>query len=455
MKRNLIAIIIMLSVMLLAPFKVSAACTTYTNHYLFHATLETASTPNGIYPNLTQDCTSSGEICKWTNRVDSASFIYDIPDDAEITNKGEFINILTSSGVNTYHTAWKRMLENNSYKYSSGTNNYYINNIHDDGDDEIDWEDETEIPYLFNMAKVNPDHNWDTFMRTTNGFVLNANLYKSDIGNGFTYEVNNNVSHTISGNNIKINLNRDFSITYDLLAGSENYNISSYSGSTNYVRIVPSVYIIEYQVGDTCDEEDTGTFTVKYDGNGGTLVSGKKKTFTLDDGDKHTIEDSMFTREGYDFLGWSTNSKATTPNSSYNPGKTVSSTTTLYAVWEKIDGTGYTITYHKNDGTSDVRTSDNSKVIGENPFTREGYKFVGWSTDKDATKADSNYEPGDTYDKKANLDLYAVWVKEGATGTTEQTKTGLGYSIGILSVILAATAGGVVYFKRRNKFENI
>lgn len=120
----------------------------------------------------------------------------------------------------------------------------------------------------------------------------------------------------------------------------------------------------------------------------------------------------------------------------------------------------YTITYHSNNGQSqtqsDVVKGGTDYTIKDNMFTRSGYNFVGWSTNPDASQAESVYNPQSTFSVDRNLDLYAVWVSAtGGKGTTDNSKTGLGYSIGIIAVVLAATAGGVVYFKKRNKFENI
>ena len=74
-----------------------------------------------------------------------------------------------------------------------------------------------------------------------------------------------------------------------------------------------------------------------YDANKGTnapngssaeIVAGNSATFT--------ISDSVPTRTGYDFLGWATNKDATSAEYSSGGSITISSNTTLYAVWKKI-----------------------------------------------------------------------------------------------------------------------
>ena len=64
------------------------------------------------------------------------------------------------------------------------------------------------------------------------------------------------------------------------------------------------------------------------DGSSAEIVAGDSATFT--------ISDSVPTRTGYDFLGWSTNKDATSAEYSSGGSITISSNTTLYAVWKKI-----------------------------------------------------------------------------------------------------------------------
>ncbi len=74
-------------------------------------------------------------------------------------------------------------------------------------------------------------------------------------------------------------------------------------------------------------------YTVKYNSNGGTGAPFEQEK---DYGKSVTISTGKPTRSGYEFLGWSTSSTATTPN--YQGGEIYStnSNLTLYAVWEKI-----------------------------------------------------------------------------------------------------------------------
>ena len=73
---------------------------------------------------------------------------------------------------------------------------------------------------------------------------------------------------------------------------------------------------------------DANNGTNAPDGSSAELLAGDSATFT--------ISDSVPTRAGYDFLGWATNKDATSAEYSSGGSITISSNTTLYAVWKKI-----------------------------------------------------------------------------------------------------------------------
>ena len=79
------------------------------------------------------------------------------------------------------------------------------------------------------------------------------------------------------------------------------------------------------------------TFTLKYDANGGTGAP-NTETYTAksqyEGSHTFTISSQKPTRDGYTFLGWSTNPNATTADRQPGGSIVVTGTTTLYAVWE-------------------------------------------------------------------------------------------------------------------------
>jgi outer membrane protein OmpA-like peptidoglycan-associated protein len=110
---------------------------------------------------------------------------------------------------------------------------------------------------------------------------------------------------------------------------------------------------------------------------------------------------NSWVRPGFNFLGWSTNPSALTPESSYS----VTSNDNLYAVWEAIQ---YSITYESNDGLNNqiinsVAHEDTTALEFISGWSRVGFTFLGWSTTPDASTALSSYVvEGDDA-------LYAVW----------------------------------------------
>ena len=129
------------------------------------------------------------------------------------------------------------------------------------------------------------------------------------------------------------------------------------------------------------------TFTLNYNANGGTGAPARqtyKATSEYEKSHTFTISSQTPTHEGYEFLGWSTDSNAT--SASYQPGGSivVTGTTTLYAVWKNRT---FILKFDANSGTDapgDLsQTSNNFSVtfnIPEQEPTREGYTFKGWQS---------------------------------------------------------------------------
>lgn len=79
------------------------------------------------------------------------------------------------------------------------------------------------------------------------------------------------------------------------------------------------------------------TYTISYNANGG---SGAPASQTKTHGTALTLSNTIPTRTGYTFLGWSTSSTATTATYSAGSSFTTNANTTLYAVW-KADRDSY------------------------------------------------------------------------------------------------------------------
>ncbi len=153
--------------------------------------------------------------------------------------------------------------------------------------------------------------------------------------------------------------------------GSEAYSVSA---STNYT--IPAV-----------------THTVLYDANGGTgAPSSQTKVY----GEILTLDDTIPTRNQYNFVTWNTarNGSGTNraPGSLYGDDVDI----TLYAQWSPWT---HTLRYDLNGGTGNfpdqIQTTGNVVTMHSGIPTRAGYTFLGWYFD-----ADGNgriLEPGHAY----------------------------------------------------------
>ena len=179
------------------------------------------------------------------------------------------------------------------------------------------------------------------------------------------------------------------------------------------------------------------TYTVSYNANGG---SGAPESQTKTYGVDLTLSDTVPTRTGYTFQGWSTSSYSSA-SVNYLPGGTYSgnSDLTLYAVWKAET---YTVHFDLNGGKPGYNDNDTyfpgdlTKTYGQSLRLdayahREGHRFLGWARDPAATEAE--YAAYDYYYDNAPVTLYAVWkvytfpvvyvVGKGAVGPESTVKT--------------------------------
>lgn len=129
------------------------------------------------------------------------------------------------------------------------------------------------------------------------------------------------------------------------------------------------------------------------------------------------------TLPGYRFLGWYTGDVGSDQYlhnyvaiENYYVNGAIPKDLAFYAMWEKTDLSGFTITFDPNGGKvspTSKQTGPDGRVPGGYPTpTRDGYTFLGWFTDGDG------YQPSESDVWGGNQTLVAKWEKSTAARVT-------------------------------------
>ena len=180
---------------------------------------------------------------------------------------------------------------------------------------------------------------------------------------------------------------------------SFNYTIDGLSGSNYVINVAVS------PTNSTLDSKLIGgtnltytSLTISFNANGGSGAPSATTYYGFVAGSYGYTSvlfpyASSIKRDGYEFLGWSTNSSAT--EASYDNGQSFGAwylstgsddNTTLYAVWKKTDSiyTAY-LSYNANGGSGAPSRTEHTfasnpveAIISSVEPTRDGYTFAGW-----------------------------------------------------------------------------
>ncbi len=189
-------------------------------------------------------------------------------------------------------------------------------------------------------------------------------------------------------------------------AGATVYSADdSYTGITANVEFTP--------------EFEANSYEVKFNANGGSGDAMPNQDFVYDATAK-ALSTNTYTKTGYQFAGWDTDSSADTVV--YTDGQSVSNLTStdddtfnLYAVWT---ANSYEVKFNANGGSGDAMPNqdfvydDTAKALSTNTYTKTGYQFSGWDTDSSADSV--VYTDGQSVSNLTSTDddtfnLYAVW----------------------------------------------
>lgn len=149
-------------------------------------------------------------------------------------------------------------------------------------------------------------------------------------------------------------------------------------------------------------------YAVTFDSQGGSAVDAQQVAYG-----GYATQPATPTRDGYTFVGWTTDAAGTTP---YGFGMPITGGITLYAKWDDAGATYHTVTIHLNDGddySSDLPqdmtlfVKEGEKLtIPDSAPSRGGYRFAGLTSDE---QRKTDYDAGTAV--TADMTLYAKWVK--------------------------------------------
>lgn len=162
------------------------------------------------------------------------------------------------------------------------------------------------------------------------------------------------------------------------------------------------------------NNENTATYTITFDANGGTGLMDEVKGSK---GDNVVLPYNKYVRAGYIFQGWSLSK---TGNVEYINGSNIilENNLNLFAVWkEDSNPVIYTVIFNSNGGQGNMSAQQfnqgEEKALSLNLFTFSGRQFLGWST---VINGNPEYSDGEVITCNNDLLLYAVWSEDTSGG---------------------------------------
>jgi len=220
------------------------------------------------------------------------------------------------------------------------------------------------------------------------------------------------------------------SVTPPTLSSTNAFSSSGITATTGYIY-VPEESVEAYKTATNWSyfaDRIFGVYDlyidVAFDNNGGTgTMAVQEFNYNV----AQNLSANTFTRELYNFAGWSTTVGGAVE---YLDESSFICTSledkTLYAVWEEIPH--YTVNFYGNNATSgtiakQIFFEGDTNQISANAFLRTGYLFAGWSTiaNGEVLYTDSTLVSQLVFEGEAtSIDLYAVWAVNTETPYTVQ-----------------------------------
>lgn len=199
-----------------------------------------------------------------------------------------------------------------------------------------------------------------------------------DTQSGIVYETLNPETGTPLGATATPNADSVFEGWYNNLTGKKVWDSEKFVPQQQNDRYVGASYVAHFR---------PQRYTLKFDANGGV---GEMAAQTFGHGQYLPLTECLFSREGYDFMGWALSkngekqfsNKAEVQFTDLVPSPKDGNSATLYAVWQERD---VTINYASSDeslGTvtagSETIGAVNGKPTGSTAQPKSGARFDGW-----------------------------------------------------------------------------
>ena len=329
------------------------------------------------------------------------------------------------------------------------SSNYSENNPADENPDDNQQHenDDTSIP-----DKGNMDDNEEVT-------AMSSFSIKISCGTGGSFSCGIDGGTSVSNSTNSYTLSGSGSYAWVSATANSGYTVSSIGGVNNTTRVyiyyhsqindirispsAPTSYLIGSGIVSTSVSVTFArTYYIDYYPNGGTPTTPVTQSVRSDSSVSiYTINQAGFSRSGYTFTGWNTNTSGTgtsyRPGQSYSPSRNIS----LYAQWERTVVT-YTYTYYSNPPVSGVAEESFTETYEEGEtatrpscpwsFSSYYYYFGGWSGFSSTVTGNKTINA--TWDYSPPVSYYDVTYNgNGATGgsTTGHSSVREGNSITI------------------------
>lgn len=306
----------------------------------------------------------------------------------------------------------------------------------------------SEIRFSYSST-YNPSSNTSTISVTPQVYVSSnwgeLRMYGYGSGSGYGVYGNGNILYSFSsdyggGNTLRASSNSGSWTNFPPYSGSiSTFTVQhNSSGSATFSLGIKGTIISMYTVqqgstqrssydstsGVSITITESAPYAITYNANGG---SGAPNSQSIYANVSYNLSTATPTRTGYNFLGWSTNSSAT--SASYSPGQsvTLNGNLALYAVWQKksftlsiSQGTGSTISVKRSGTTlNNGATIYYGDVLAISISANTGYN-IGTHTVNGTTWTSGNYTVTSavTVKSTATLKTYTLSITTSQQGVT-------------------------------------